>query len=69
MPPFPKRNASLAEDLIWYRGDDPVAAFAAHFRDKAPAASNEERRSLPLDERLSLAIIEGQQRGAGRRFG
>ncbi len=53
----------LAEDLIWYKGDDPVAAFAAHFRDKAPATTNEERQTLPLDERLALAIIEGTKEG------
>ncbi len=56
----------LAEDLIWYRGEDPVAAFAAHFRERAPQASKEERRSLPLDERLSLAIIEGTKEGLAK---
>ena len=60
---IPEEERKLAEDLIWYRGEDPVAAFAAHFRDKAPAATNEERRSLPLDERLALAIIEGTKEG------
>ena len=40
-----------------------MAAFAAHFRDKAPAASAEERKLLPLDERLALAIIEGTKEG------
>ncbi len=60
---IPEEERQLAEDLIWYRGDDPVAAFAAHFRDKAPATTNEERRSLPLDERLALAIIEGTKEG------
>ena len=53
----------LAEDLIWYKGEDPVAAFAAHFRDKAPKASIEERSNLPLDERLALAIIDGTKEG------
>ncbi len=60
---IPEEERGLAEDLIWYRGEDPIAAFAAHFRDKAPAATNEERRSLPLDERLALAIIEGTKEG------
>ena len=60
---IPEDERRLAEDLIWYRGEDPVAAFAAHFRDKPPAATNEERRSLPLDERLALAIIEGTKEG------
>ncbi|MCH7686722.1 MAG: homocysteine S-methyltransferase family protein, partial [Planctomycetes bacterium] len=56
---IPEEERALCEDLIWYRGEDPVAAFAAHFRDKAPSAPLEERRNLPLDERLALAIIQG----------
>ena len=56
---IPEEERKLAEDLIWYSGDDPVAAFAAHFRDRPPKAGVEERRSLPLDERLALAIIDG----------
>jgi 5-methyltetrahydrofolate--homocysteine methyltransferase len=60
---IPEDERKLAEDLIWNRGADPVAAFAAHFREKAPKATVEERRSLPLDQRLSLAIIEGSREG------
>src|SRR5262249_46109874 len=32
---IPEEERRLAEDLIYWRGDDPVAAFAAHFRGKA----------------------------------
>ena len=60
---IPEDERKVAEDLIWDRTDDPVAAFAAHFRDMAPKATNEERLSLPLDERLALAIIEGTKEG------
>ena len=60
---IPDDERKLAEDLIWSRGDDPVAAFADHFRDKAPKATSEERLNLPLDERLALAIIEGSKEG------
>ena len=60
---IPEIERELSENLIWPRGADPVAAFAAHFRDKAPTATAEERRSLPLDERLALAIIEGSKEG------
>ena len=60
---IPEEERKLAEDLIWNRSEDPVAAFAAHFRDRAPKATVEERRSLPLDERLALAIIEGSKEG------
>ena len=60
---IPEEERQLSEDLIWNRGEDPVAAFAAHFRDKAPKSTTEERRNLPLDERLALAIIEGTKEG------
>jgi 5-methyltetrahydrofolate--homocysteine methyltransferase len=60
---IPEEERKLAENLIWYSGDDPVAAFADHFRDKAPKATSEERKSLPLDERLALCIIEGSKEG------
>ena len=60
---IPDEERRLAEDLIWNRGDDPIAAFTAHFRDRAPKATVEERRSLPLDERLATAIIEGIKEG------
>ncbi len=60
---IPDEEKRLSEDLIWNRGEDPVAAFAGYFRDKAPKATAEERLSLPLDERLALAIIEGSKEG------
>ncbi len=60
---IPEEERTLSEDLIWFRGEDPVAAFAAHFRDKPPSAPLEERRNLPLDERLALAIIQGTKEG------
>jgi 5-methyltetrahydrofolate--homocysteine methyltransferase len=60
-PSIPEEERKLAEDLIYMRGDDPVAAFAAHFRDrkKAPAAAS----TLTLDERLARYIVEGSRDG------
>jgi 5-methyltetrahydrofolate--homocysteine methyltransferase len=52
----------LSEDLLYNRGEDPVAAFAAHFRDKKPAAPVDRKR-LPLMERLPSYIIEGSKDG------
>ncbi len=60
---IPEEERQLSEDLIWNRGADPVAAFAAHFRDRAPRATTEERLALPLDERLAQCIIEGSKEG------
>ncbi len=60
---LPEEERRLAEDLIWWRGDDPIAAFAAYFREKKVKPSIEQRRSLPLDERLGLYILEGSKDG------
>ncbi|MGH7963217.1 MAG: dihydropteroate synthase, partial [Candidatus Binatia bacterium] len=53
----------LSEDLIYWRGDDPVAAFAAHFRQKSAKGKPDRRKDLPLDERLARYIIEGSKDG------
>ncbi len=61
-PSIPEEERRLAEDLIYSRGNDPVAAFAAYFRDrtKAPAAA---KNTLPLDERLARYIVDGSRDG------
>ena len=59
---IPEEELRLAEDLIYWRGDDPIAAFAAAFRDKAPI-SHIPPADLPLDERLPRYIIEGIKNG------
>ena len=59
---IPAEERRLSEDLLWNRGDDPIAAFAAHFR----GASSRQKKSasdLPLDERLANYIIEGTKEG------
>ena len=60
-PSIPEEERRLAEDLIYGRGADPVAAFAAHFRErkKAPAVAS----TLTLDERLARYIVEGSRDG------
>jgi 5-methyltetrahydrofolate--homocysteine methyltransferase len=58
---IPDEERRLAEDLIFGRGADPVAAFAAHFRGRQKAAAV--ARTLPLDERLARYIVEGSRDG------
>src|SRR5882724_3574441 len=60
-PSIPEEERRLAEDLIFGRGADPVAAFAAYFRErkKAPPAAS----TLSLDERLARYIVEGTRDG------
>ena len=60
---IPEHEKRLAEDLIDWRGDDPVAAFAAHFRRKKETVVPDTRADLPLDERLARSIVEGSKDG------
>jgi 5-methyltetrahydrofolate--homocysteine methyltransferase len=59
---IPEEERRLAEDLLWNRGDDPIAAFAAHFRSRTSRAKRS-AADLPLDERLANYIIEGTKEG------
>jgi 5-methyltetrahydrofolate--homocysteine methyltransferase len=61
-PSIPEEERRLAEDLIYWRGDDPVAAFAAHFRGRSGVVKPV-RTALPLDERLARYIVEGSRDG------
>ncbi|MBI3803716.1 MAG: methionine synthase [Nitrospirae bacterium] len=61
-PSIPEEERRLAEDLIFWRGDDPIAAFAAHFKDKKGIAKKT-RTDLPLNERLGRYIVEGSKEG------
>jgi len=59
---IPDDERKLAEDLLWNRGADPVAAFAAHFRGAASRVKKDVSL-LPLDERLANCIVEGTKEG------
>ncbi len=61
-PSIPEEERRLAEDLLYVRGADPVAAFVAYFRgrQKAPKTFGAE---LSLDERLARYIVEGSKDG------
>lgn len=57
-----KKEIELAENLLFSRGEDPLGAFAAHFRD-SKAKTKTDRSSRPLDERLASYVIEGTKQG------
>ncbi|MGA9768132.1 MAG: methionine synthase [Blastocatellia bacterium] len=59
---IPEAERKLAEDLLWNRGEDPIAAYAAHFRS-ATSRNKKKMSDLPLDERLANYIIEGTKEG------
>ena len=56
------QEIEICENLLWNRGSDPVAAFAAFFRTAKPK-SKEVKQELPLDERLAGYIVEGTKEG------
>ena len=56
---IPDSEKTLAENLIWDKGDDPITEFTNHFRDVKPKSTTETRSQMTWQERLSLAIIEG----------
>lgn len=58
---IPEVERKLAEDLLWNRGEDPVAAYAAHF--KGARVRTAAQNDLPLDVRLSRYIVEGVKDG------
>jgi 5-methyltetrahydrofolate--homocysteine methyltransferase len=51
----------LAEDLLFWRGADPVGAFSAFYRGKK--TSKKTKVELPLEQRLASYIIEGTKDG------
>lgn len=53
----------LAEDLLYNRGEDPVAAFAAHFKAKGAAPKAPRVRAGTPLERLPRYILEGSKEG------
>ncbi|MHC5010653.1 MAG: homocysteine S-methyltransferase family protein, partial [Planctomycetota bacterium] len=61
-PTIPEEERRLAEDLIEWRGEDPVAAFAAHFRGRKPRAMAT-HTDLSLADRLAAYIVEGTKEG------
>jgi 5-methyltetrahydrofolate--homocysteine methyltransferase len=59
---IPDAEKQLCDDLLWNRGSDPVAPFAAHFREKKPTV-RAAASSLTLDERLMRYVVEGSRDG------
>ena len=62
-PSIPEEERKLAEDLLWNRGEDPVAAFASYFKAKGAAPREKKARAgTPLD-RLPRYILDGSKEG------
>ncbi len=65
---IPEDEKRLAERLLFWKGpadggSDPIADFAAHFRERAAQERPDARKSLPVGERLARAVVEGSKDG------
>ena len=52
----------LAEDLLFWRGDDPIGAFSGFYRGKK-SDSRKPAVTLPLEQRLQSYVVEGSKDG------
>jgi len=62
-PSIPEEERRLAEDLIFNRGEDPVAAFANYFKAKGAAPKVPKARPGTPIERLPQYILDGSKEG------
>ncbi len=60
---IPEAERKLAEDLLLARGDDPLGAFAAFYRDRKAVRTAVKDENRTLEERLADYIIEGSRDG------
>ena len=59
---LPAHEIELANNLLFNLGSDPIAAFAAQFRDRVQKAKID-RNTIPLKERLAQNIVSGSKEG------
>ncbi len=62
-PSIPAEDRKVCEDLIWWRGDDPIAAFAAHFRQRVVEDKKSDRKDMPTEQRIPRCVLEGSKEG------
>ena len=62
-PSIPEKERKLAENLIWWKGDDPIGEFASHFRERKNKNVIDRRKGTSLDDRLAFCIIDGTKDG------
>ena len=67
IPSIPEEERRLAEDLLFDRGADPLAAFAAHFREGTPPHARRPPRPGTALERACPLHRRGRPRRASSR--
>ena len=64
-PSIPEEERRLAEDLLFNRGDDPIAAFAAHFRGRKTPRRDGEARAPAAARRAAARATSSRARRTG----
>ena len=59
---IPEEGRQLAEDLLFWRGDDPIGAFSGFYRGRKSSA-RQPAVTLPLERRLLTYVTEGSKDG------
>jgi 5-methyltetrahydrofolate--homocysteine methyltransferase len=62
-PTIPEEERALAENLLFRRGEDPVGAFSAYFKERGLRPAGSRKRAGTAAERLSRCIVEGTKQG------
>ncbi len=57
-----EKERQLAENLLFWRGDDPIGAFSGFYRGKKSGA-RKPTVTLPLEQRLPSYVVEGSKDG------
>src|SRR5438876_5231892 len=52
-PSIPEEQRKLCEDLIFWHGADPIAAFSAYFKDKQAVSRKPVKENRTVEERLA----------------
>jgi 5-methyltetrahydrofolate--homocysteine methyltransferase len=60
---IPEEERKLTENLIWWRGETPIADFAAQFRERKVEKTAARDMNLPVDQRIASCIVEGSKEG------
>ncbi len=58
-PDVPSHERELCRDLLYHRGDDPLARFVEHFRGKKAKKERSGKPEGPVERRLAKYVVEG----------
>ncbi|MBI4051042.1 MAG: methionine synthase [Elusimicrobia bacterium] len=69
---LPEEDKRIAEQILFWKGPqdpdfpkdfDAIAEFSAHFKERKETAPKQDRKKLPVEERLAQCVVEGSKEG------